>query len=146
MARIPRPSVCWFGMQVLQKISGGLVVAAFAFIMLSPILGVHVHDNGTVHSHTNTAKHNHSDQSIPQNEIPSLLLKVVFNKGLPLEFLNAFLFLVFALFAVSMHRALHPQVMRSFSVGSIRDGTLILPSPPRRIVGQRAPPTTPSLV
>lgn len=129
----------------MQKISGGLVIAAFAFILLSPIAGVHLHDNGTVHSHSKTAKHNQSDKGIPQNEIPSLLLKLVFSKGLPLEILNALLLLIFAVFAISLHKVIHPQPMKSFSVGSIRDGTFVLPSPPRRIVGQRAPPITPSL-
>lgn len=131
-------------MKALQKISGGLVVFAFLFMFLSPLLGVHVHANGTIHSHSTTTKHNQSDKSIPQNEIPSLLLNLVSNKSLPVEIVKLLWLLVFSLLLFTPGKIIRPEILKSFS-GSIRDGTTKLPSPPCRIVGQRAPPLTPSL-
>lgn len=140
MARICMVSVSIGRMRLWSKISGELLVAALFFVLLSPLLGVHVHDNGIVHSHSRSTSHNHSDKTIPQNEIPSLPLKLVFNKSLPLEVAHSLLFFVLFLAMFSSHAIAQPAVVRSVSVRSIRDGTLFLPSPPRRIAGQRAPP------
>lgn len=140
MARIRMVSVSIDRMKLWSKISGELLVAALFFILLSPVLGVHVHNNGIVHSHSQSTSHNHSDKTIPQNEIPSLPLNLVFNKGLPLEVAHSLLIFVLALAVFSSWTIAQPLIVRSVSVGSIRDGTFYLPSPPRRIAGQRAPP------
>ncbi|HNL02547.1 MAG TPA: hypothetical protein PKJ30_15645, partial [Leptospiraceae bacterium] len=95
-------------MRLWSKISGELLVAALFFVLLSPLLGVHVHDNGIVHSHSRSTSHNHSDKTIPQNEIPSLPLKLVFNKSLPLEVAHSLLFFVLFLAMFSSHAIAQP--------------------------------------
>jgi len=145
MARLARPYVNSSGMKKIAPIVGGLLVATFSFILLSPVIGVHVHNNGTVHSHSKGVTHNHSDKSIPKDEIPATLLKLVLSKSLPLELATIVLLVLSALIATFLVRFVYPPVVESASYSLIRDGTTRLPAPIRFTLGQRAPPITPSL-
>lgn len=119
----------------MRQVTGTILLAFCGAMVLSPVLDIHVHENGTIHRHSRAVKHNHAGDSIPADELPSTVLKALLKHGVPAaELIIAVLFFWFACTAGVLPVCIRIFVQPGMRIrdGPVLPGPFFLrPAPPR---------------